>query len=462
MLTIAILDDGICSSSFSSLGQIKDAVAVAEDGTICQISEPDRMTHGTLCAAVVRAYAPDAALISVRVLDPATRKGSIKQIRHALEWCVTCNVSLINLSVGSVSFKDWEYLRPTIASLVRHNISLICACSNNETPSIFTDFSWPISVEKEATLFGNQYHSKNGNFLEGDFCASNTHTLVTSDNINKTFSSQNSHAAPVITAKVYQLLKKYGKLPIEKLRRILGGGSPDDSFHIKPIPDFLDTAIVIGTPQYPQDLLTFSQDTPREAAIPAFFAVFPNASLDAESVKQEICCFGNDMLGLLYAGIAPGEIKEMARRNGCLFWDESEYIKAAAKLPQRSCGGTIVKIAFRGTHVTAARLAQLLQERLINDGYRCKIFSDWPQAYCLGMVFLTEPIRADSFICFFVNHYQLDIVLVCSDTIDMEYDMVISCDESLVQLEYDYSRKEYNMTASTNDQIIGDILSLLV
>lgn len=462
MTTIAILDDGICSSSFHFEGQIDSSIAVTETGSISIVSEPNKMTHGTLCAAIVHSYAPDAKLISIRVLDPVTRRGSIKQIRHALEWCAAHNVSVINLSVGSVSFKDWTYIQPAIANLARNNIPLICACSNNESPSLFTEFSWTISVEREAALFGNQYHFKNGNFLEGDFCASSTHTIITSDDISETFTSQNSHAAPVITAKAYQIIKEHGKLPIENLRRFLGEGPSDNSFHIKPTPDFIDTAIVIGSPLYPQDLLTFSQDVRREAGTPAFFAVFPNASLDTESIKREICGYGNNMLGLLYAGIAPSEVKEMVRQNGCLFWDESEYIKAAAKLPQQSCDAAIVKIVFRGSHVTAARLAQSLQEQLINDGYRCKIFSDWAQAYCLGMVFLTEPIRADSYIYYFMNHYQLDIVLVCSDTIDLEYDMVISCDESLVQLEYDHSHKEYNMTVSTNDQIAGEVLSLLV
>ena len=179
------------------------------------------MTHGTLCAAIICSYAPDAKLISVKVLDPTTLKGSINQIRYALEWCIAQNVSLINLSIGSTSFKDWKLLQPVIARLIRNNIPLICACSNNKTPSIFSDFSWPISVEKDDTLFGNAYDFRNGNFLESDFCASSTHTLTTSENGVTTFSSQNSHAAPVITAAAYQLQKKYGKLPVEKLRRLL-------------------------------------------------------------------------------------------------------------------------------------------------------------------------------------------------------------------------------------------------
>ena len=85
MITIAILDDGICSSKFPSLGRIDGSIAVEEDGTIVQAEEPDQITHGTLCAAIIRSYAPDAKLISVKVLDPATLKGSIHQIRYALE-----------------------------------------------------------------------------------------------------------------------------------------------------------------------------------------------------------------------------------------------------------------------------------------------------------------------------------------------------------------------------------------
>ena len=88
MTTIAILDDGISSSGIPSPGKIERWIAVAEDGAISQGDEPDKMTHGTLCAAIICSYAPDAKLISVKVLDPTTLKGSINQIRYALEWCI--------------------------------------------------------------------------------------------------------------------------------------------------------------------------------------------------------------------------------------------------------------------------------------------------------------------------------------------------------------------------------------
>ena len=278
MFTIAILDDGINSSCFPLLKHIKYSIAVTSEGIISKVCEPDKITHGTLCAAIIRLYAPDAELISVQVIDPVTLKGSIRQIRCALEWCISHDVSLINLSIGDVNFEDWVYLRPTITNLVRANIPLICACSNDEIPSIFTEFSWPISVERGEALWGNQYYPQEQNFLGSDFYASSTHMFITSEKVSKTFSSQNSHAAPVITAEVYRLFKEFGKLPTQRLRHLLQKKSTDNGFHIKLCPDFIDTAVMIGQPQYPQEFLTFSKTEGEKRDSPVFLAVFPNTS----------------------------------------------------------------------------------------------------------------------------------------------------------------------------------------
>ncbi len=461
MITVAILDDGICSSRIPLLGKLYRSIAVAEDGTISLAGEPDKMTHGTLCAAIVRSYAPDAELISVKVLNHITRKGSISQIRYALEWCIAQKVSLINLSVGSTSFKDWKLLQPVMACLVREKIPLICACSNNEIPSIFSNFSWPISVEKDDILLENQYDSKNGNFFESDFCASSTHTLVTSENRTITFSSQNSHAAPVVTAKASQLLKEHGKLPIEKLRRLLRKNSLDSNFHIKPIPDFIDKAIIIGHPQYPEDLWLFSRDMEERTGKPVFLAIFPEASPDVKLLKKIIYRYSSDLLGVLYAGAAPNAIKEIANQIGCLFWDESEYTKEASKIFLPSVNMEAIRLLFRGSHIAAVRLAQLLQRTMIDRKYRCAAFSDWPQAYSLGMLFLSYPINTVAYIGSFINHFQLDAVLVCSSSIDMEYDMIISCYENSVILEYDDQQRTYSTETFPADQITEYILELL-
>lgn len=461
MITIAFLDDGICSSAFPFLADIKASLDVADDGSVFQTGEPNGVTHGTLCAAVVRLYAPDAEIISIRVLDPITRRGTIYQIRYALEWCIAHSVSVINLSVGSVNFKDWEYLRPTVANLERNNIPLICACSNSKIPSVFTEFSWSISVKAEEGLYKNQFRPQTENFLESDFFASSTHTLVETTNMVQTFSSQNSHAAPVITAKVYQLLKEYGKLPIGKLLHLLQGNQNGSHFHVKPVPDFIDTAIVMGNPQYPRNLLTFSEVVQKENSVPKFLAIFPNDIEDNLSIEERLHSYGDNVAGILYAGSAPVGVKETARQLGCLFWDESEYIQAAKKISLQPNDSVAVKVLFQGSHITAVYLSQLLQKYLIDSGYRCKMFSDFPQAYCLGMVFLTKSIDTASYISFFAGHYQLDVVLVCGDSVKMDCDMVISCRESTILLEFDSSQMELDTTSISCEQIVKIIVDLL-
>lgn len=88
---------------------------------------------------------------------------------------------------------------------------------------------------------------------------------------------------------------------------------------------------MIGQPQYPQEFLTFSKTEGEKRDSPVFLAVFPNTSLDVELVKKEIISYKNKVLGLVYAGTATDDIKEIARQIGCLFWDESEYIGAAIR-----------------------------------------------------------------------------------------------------------------------------------
>lgn len=461
MLRIAVLDDGICSSFFPFGAQIKESLAVMDDGAIVNANEPDGFTHGTLCAAIIHAYAPDADIVSIKVIDHVTLKGSINQIRYALDWCVSNDISVINLSVGYLSLREWQYLRSLMSKLIRNNIPLICACSNNEKPSIFTDFSWVFSVEMDRRLVDDQYYSRNATFFDCDFVASSTHTFITSEQIRKTFSSQNSHAAPVITAKVVQLIGKYGKLPIQKLRHLLYKNSIGKCFHIKPLPDFVDTAIILGVPSYPHKLLAFSQDIYREHNSQFFYAIFPNASLDINVIETELNSRSDMLAGILYAGIAPAKIKEIAHRIGCLFWDESEYLMAAARLPPVSVNLSSLKILLRGSYMIAAYIAKAMMDYLIDANFRCKIFSDWPQAYCIGMVFLAPPIDSASYINAFSNYYQLDTVLICSNNIELVPEVTISCYSNVVLFENEDFRKEYSIPQFSFTEISKDIVKLL-
>ena len=78
------------------------------------------------------------------------------------------------------------------------------------------------------------------------------------------------------------------------------------------------------------------------------------------------------------------------------------------------------------------------------------------------MIFWVMPIVASSYICSLANYYKLDIVLVCSDQVDLQFDMTISCEGNSILLRYDDSQKRYSTVEFSFDQIIKDILALLL
>ena len=78
------------------------------------------------------------------------------------------------------------------------------------------------------------------------------------------------------------------------------------------------------------------------------------------------------------------------------------------------------------------------------------------------MLFLPPSVNRVSYINSFVAHYQLDVALVCSDTIEAGYDMVLSCGDNFVLLEYDSSQKKYWIEKSPVEQIAEDIFGILI
>ena len=127
---------------------------IAEDG------EGDLCGHGTACAGIVRALAPDCSLYSVRVLG-AGFKGSGHILLGGLRWAVDQGFDVINMSLSTTKrqfaallheLADSAYFRRTLLVASAHNMpvesypwrfSSVISVGSHEEPDPLTFFYNP-------------------------------------------------------------------------------------------------------------------------------------------------------------------------------------------------------------------------------------------------------------------------------------------------------------------------------
>ena len=160
---VCILDSGV-EADHPLVGGLEEAVtiSVGEDDEVIveEDTEGDVSGHGTACASIVRALAPDCAISSVRVLG-ANFTGSggvlLAGLRHAVEQ----GYDVINMSLSTTKkpfaavlheLADTAYFRRTVLVASAHNMpvesypwrfSSVISVGSHEDESPFTVFYNP-------------------------------------------------------------------------------------------------------------------------------------------------------------------------------------------------------------------------------------------------------------------------------------------------------------------------------
>lgn len=90
----------------------------------------DENGHGTKMAGLIKEQNPEAAVLSVRVLD-ADGHGDVSAVYAAMEYAMEQNVKIINLSMSAVASADSEIIRQAVQRAVSKGITVVGAAGNN-------------------------------------------------------------------------------------------------------------------------------------------------------------------------------------------------------------------------------------------------------------------------------------------------------------------------------------------
>jgi subtilisin len=222
---VAIVDSGIEHDHPALAGSVRGGVAIEYDGEsedyvrVIEESQPADLTgHGTACAGIIHAIAPEAELYSVRVLG-TTGHGRALQFAGGLEWVVDNGIQVCNLSLSTSREEYYALFHRVTDRAYFKNVLLVSAVNNMPVPSYPSLYSSVISVAAHEGKGPFTYYYNPEPPVE--FGAPGIDVKVAWMNRGYMLATGNSFAAPHIAGLVALICAKHPNLTPFQIKAIL-------------------------------------------------------------------------------------------------------------------------------------------------------------------------------------------------------------------------------------------------
>lgn len=221
-IRVAVIDSGV-DATHPAVGSIAGGVAIAEaegggDLVFTEGPHDDAYGHGTACAGIIRALAPDCDIYSVKVLgDDLTGRGVV--FAAGLRWAIEHGMQVCNLSL-STGRPEFFGLFHELADLAyfRH-IPLVCAANNAPGASYPSLYGVVLSVAAHEGHDPERFDVNPAPPVE--FGAPGLDVRVPWLHGGYVTATGNSFAAPHIAGLVARLLGKHPHLTVYQVKTVL-------------------------------------------------------------------------------------------------------------------------------------------------------------------------------------------------------------------------------------------------
>ena len=218
---VCVLDSGV-EPDHPAVGELAGAVAISidEEGEPVAVDdeEGDLCGHGTACAGIIRALAPEAEIHSARVLG-ANFSGSGKVLLAGLRWAVHEGFDVINMSLSTTKRQFGDLLREVADSAYFRRTVLVAAAHNMPVESFPWRFSSVISVGSHEEADPFVYYANPDPPVE--FFARGVDVDVAWIGGSTIRATGNSFAAPCISGLAALILGKHPALRPFELKTVL-------------------------------------------------------------------------------------------------------------------------------------------------------------------------------------------------------------------------------------------------
>lgn len=218
---VAIIDSGIDADHPAVGGPVNGYVTIGQSPTGLIYNDAphhDVYGHGTACAGIVRALAPECEIYSVRVLGPAlTGNGNV--FAGGVRWAIDNGMQICNLSLGTTKAEYFGTLHELADLAYFRRVALVTAANNLPQPSFPSVYASVISVASHEVSDAYHYYYNPNPPVE--FGALGIDVHVPWKDGSWITATGNSFAAPHITGLVTLILSKHPDLTLFQIKTIL-------------------------------------------------------------------------------------------------------------------------------------------------------------------------------------------------------------------------------------------------
>lgn len=149
-IRVAIVDSGV-EDGHPRVGHVSGAIVVEPDPDQPDAfryrpgPHDDLVGHGTACAGIIRALAPEVEIHSVRVLG-ANLRGKGSAFVAGVRWALDNDMDVVNMSLSSRSEQWFGPLHHIADEAYFKGTSLVCAANNVAGPTYPSQYASVISV----------------------------------------------------------------------------------------------------------------------------------------------------------------------------------------------------------------------------------------------------------------------------------------------------------------------------
>ncbi|WP_143316283.1 S8 family serine peptidase [Clostridium sp. HBUAS56017] len=469
-MKIAIIDDGVNISDlyFEEIEQnliVDDSLKISR-----RQDESNKISHGTVCAAIIKKYAKESSIISIKILDEVTRRGNCNKLCKAIEWCLENGINIINLSNGSTYYGDFEKLRKVCNKAFDRGVYITAAKNNNGAFTIPACLPNVLGARCQNEIitrifFYNRYKRirMQKNTYDGiEFLVNSIHKL-TKRNGEIYFTERcNSFANAYFTACVHNVLKKYEKSGFygkttnrfnlikynivgkrfynKEWCNILRDVSYLTHAYILDMSKNIFTDYLFFDFKYLNSYLEFTKIDDNQFDVIIIFDNYNKTYIKniQDCIKSKI----DNIRSVVLCGAVSNQMRRFLNKNNIMFWCEENYNKLETKKYKKA---SVPIIYFTGDKKNVIGIINEIKNLFCSDGYYAIKASSYEFSYLYGFYYFSEGKEYYNYLQNIESKYSPDIILVAIDynRVEIEDDVLIKVNDDL----------NYEVIVNANEEI---------